>query len=436
MKKRHIFYSLIFLLILFFSCQSQLTLNELLRFGVDADKFFVDEVTLPQPRKEWTIMIYMAADNNLSVNSINDINEILSIGGSTSLVNVVVCWDKAADLYEDLHGYYYIGRTKSILLKEFASLDMGDPKTATATIASDGIDGFNDFVVRNFKANHYMFIFWDHGAGADRSSSAPSNIMKSVCDDNPSGTALDEVEQKQIIYDLSTKIGKKVDIVGYDACLMGMAEVIYQLRDCADYVIASEDDVPGPGYDYTFINEARTNFNLSSYDLAMAVLNYYKNIYSTTSYITLSIIDMAYIGNTSGQFAYLLNDFAATAMLYGSQSIYKAFLTSYPFPYVNKFPYNLPARSYDLYDFMVRVKDSSSIDANIKPKAQAILDLMDSGNLIKAERHGFLHTTVTARGISILIAAPSTAYINNHDLCGGAGGGNTSWDEFLTWLAF
>lgn len=47
--------------------------------------------------------------------------------------------------------------------------------------------------------------------------------------------------------------GKKLDVLGFDACLMGMAEVDYAFRDVARYVTASEDAEEETGWDYKTI---------------------------------------------------------------------------------------------------------------------------------------------------------------------------------------
>ncbi|MCI0388293.1 MAG: clostripain-related cysteine peptidase [Acidobacteria bacterium] len=44
--------------------------------------------------------------------------------------------------------------------------------------------------------------------------------------------------------------GHKIKILGLDACLMGMAEVGYQIMGQADYLVASEDAIPDEGWPY------------------------------------------------------------------------------------------------------------------------------------------------------------------------------------------
>jgi hypothetical protein len=42
-----------------------------------------------------------------------------------------------------------------------------------------------------------------------------------------------------------------IDVIGFDACLMGMLETSYALRGCGTVMVASEELEPGDGWDYT-----------------------------------------------------------------------------------------------------------------------------------------------------------------------------------------
>ena len=43
---------------------------------------------------------------------------------------------------------------------------------------------------------------------------------------------------------------KKLDFLGFDACLMGTVETAYSIKDKANYLIASEEIEPGTGWNY------------------------------------------------------------------------------------------------------------------------------------------------------------------------------------------
>jgi Clostripain family len=49
---------------------------------------------------------------------------------------------------------------------------------------------------------------------------------------------------------LDGKTKRKIDILGMDACLMGMMEVGYQVKESVNYLVATEDTIPDDGWPY------------------------------------------------------------------------------------------------------------------------------------------------------------------------------------------
>ena len=50
---------------------------------------------------------------------------------------------------------------------------------------------------------------------------------------------LDNQEMKQVLANTAKLLGRKLDILGMDVCLMSMAEVGYQILNSVDYIRAS-----------------------------------------------------------------------------------------------------------------------------------------------------------------------------------------------------
>ena len=65
--------------------------------------------------------------------------------------------------------------------------------------------------------------------------------------DDRSGDCLDNRELKRVLGTAHQLLGRKVDLVGMDACLMTMIEVAYQIRDHAKILVGSEEVEPGTG---------------------------------------------------------------------------------------------------------------------------------------------------------------------------------------------
>ncbi len=362
--------------------------------------------TLPLPEKKWTVLVYLAADNNLNTYARLNIEQMKQAGSSADL-NIVYLYD---NLGTDQTGYYYADAGTSRYLKETGEVNMGQAQTAK---------NFINYAKTNFPAEKYAFIYWNHGGGVDRSYSAP--LLRSVAyDETSSNDALTEIEQEEILHYFSTLIGRKVNLVGYDACLMGTQEIFHLNKNYADIVVASQAEEPGHGWDYRFLNTINSNGNLSSKELATNIVNYFKNFYPTTANVTLSAADLNYANNVS----LAINDFCQIAMASGisGAKFYTLFNAST----------NFSNNANDLKSFMQNIIASSEMTTAVKEQAQVVINTIytndgTENDLIFAETHAGNYTS-TVGGVSI---TPSYSTVYKTHLFAE----DTDWDEFWEWCS-
>ena len=182
--------------------------------------------------KKWTIMHYSAADNNLTSYLVTDVNEMEKVG-STKNMNIVVQLDKGKD---NCKRYYLeadndMREINSPMIKDLGSTNMSDPKVLGEFISS---------TMKKYPAEHFALIISDHGGG----------WPGAVEDDSHNGWMTTPDIQKGI--ELGEKDGgSKLDVIGFDACLMANTEVAYELKDNANYLVASEQTEGGNGWPYT-----------------------------------------------------------------------------------------------------------------------------------------------------------------------------------------
>ncbi|MCD4783019.1 MAG: hypothetical protein K8T10_04215 [Candidatus Eremiobacteraeota bacterium] len=194
----------------------------------------------PVPMKKWTILVYSAADNDLEPFQVEDVMEMEKTGGGNSL-NLLVQLDrgkKPSNLSDGWSGArrYKIERDgdpekiNSPVLEDLGQVNMSDPST---------LSDFIQWGIKKYPAKHYMLIISDHGKGWEGA----------IQDKSHSGwMELPRIEDA--LMDAQEKTGQKLDILGFDACLMGESEVAYQLRDSADYMVASEESEGAEGWPY------------------------------------------------------------------------------------------------------------------------------------------------------------------------------------------
>lgn len=203
---------------------------------------------IPQKRKTWTVLVFLNADNDLENSGMNDLNEMEMIGSDENL-NIVVQIDRQkGPKGETIEDGNWIGtrryevvreRTKKIGSKLVANLgerDMGSRKE---------LAGFLTWGIENYPADRFMAVIWNHGAGwvgisYDDESGNNLTVPDIVWACNQAKPALEKANPKH----------PRFDLIDFDACLMGMIEIAYELRDVCDFMIASEETEPGQGMPY------------------------------------------------------------------------------------------------------------------------------------------------------------------------------------------
>jgi len=224
-------------------------------------------------KAKWTVMVYMAGDNNLDGAALRDIEEMARVG-STKDVNVLVQLDRLEDKKTRRFLITKGGGYERDCLETFGETNTGNPKV---------LEDFLTWSTERFPAERYFLILWNHGGGwweearsraaAPKSPGARSHrtrsraslfhhsinatghsTHRSICyDDTSGGDALDNKELKNVLASACTAIGKKIDILGMDACLMTMVEVAWQLRDSVEILVGSEIEEPNDGWPYAEI---------------------------------------------------------------------------------------------------------------------------------------------------------------------------------------
>jgi len=196
---------------------------------------------------EWTFMVYLDADNNLEGPGIEDLNE-MEEAGSTDDVNIVALFDRHVD-YDTTNDdwtnarLYYVTPDNdtdiinSQLIEDYEELNMGDPRT------------LSDFVLdamERWPAEHYALSVWNHGAGF-------YGIAFDEDDGNGGEDHLDMDKLEQALATIYNESGEKIDVIGFDACLMGEAAVQYSVAPYVDYMAASQTTEAGDGWPYELI---------------------------------------------------------------------------------------------------------------------------------------------------------------------------------------
>ncbi len=225
-------------------------------------------------RKAWAFLVYMAGDNDLETFAHSDLNEMRSLP-SDDHVHVVVQFDGRGKATRRFR--FRPGRREKVG-EPLGEINTGDPASLTQ---------FVTWGKEHFPAEKTALVIWNHGTGlrdlpADfdyskllrsrdiqslrnelgRTVFAPTLIklaqhhpmMRGVAIDATDRDYLDNKELKAALaavpYDGPGTDGPRVDLLGFDACLMNALEIAYQLRGLAQFMVGSQETEPGFGWPY------------------------------------------------------------------------------------------------------------------------------------------------------------------------------------------
>ena len=238
----------------------------------------------------WTVMVYLCGDNNLETYALSDLEEMEEVGSKND-VTIIVLMDTFS-LIEGTHWYVIEEGSDHVDLDAGThtcdchkvtgggcpgELDMGDGDTLTNFVVT---------AVKYSPADHYMLVLWDHGGGWRGVCWDDSTVINDLgwfsrLTTPETADAL-EAAQEQIREEVDPEF--KITILGYDACLNGMIEVIYENRNLADYMFASINLVPVDGMAYNlFLAEMTKSPRPSIEDIGKAVVDSYVQYYSDWS---------------------------------------------------------------------------------------------------------------------------------------------------------
>jgi hypothetical protein len=190
----------------------------------------------------WTILVYMAADNDLEGFGLADLNEMEFVG-STEGVNIVAQIDRA-EQHDASNGNWTDTRrylvTRDNRLTEIASEEIAQIGEINTGDPASLVD-FAMWGIATYPAERYALIIWDHGG----------SWLGLANDNSADGNSLTLPELRDALAQIvdSSGIGQ-FELIGFDACLMGSFEVYRTIAPYARYAVGSAELIPGNGWDY------------------------------------------------------------------------------------------------------------------------------------------------------------------------------------------
>lgn len=300
-------------------------------------------------RAQWTIMMYGAMDNDLERFLFYDIHQ-MQLAGSTPEVNMVVQFDRTegyetrwgnwtdtrrfyltrkdapnhtpqqrleiaaeffstqmnfpyADAYAELQAIQQMNPAEFDAIFDayrlevdfdlepvqmLGEVDMSDPRS---------LEDFVTWAITEYPAERYMLVISSHGAG-----------WAGIGPDYDSGRTI--ILTPDIEAGISAALQNtgvdKLDIIGFDACLMAQYEVATDLQSVARYLLAAEEVIPGFGWEYTApLNALITNPTMDAVMLGQAIIDAYMEDYAAQgrTRVDLHLLDLSAVDRLTAALA-------------------------------------------------------------------------------------------------------------------------------------
>jgi len=221
--------------------------------------------------RQWLILVYMDADNDLNDEALKDLDEMKQVKFSPQVKLVVM-----ADFLDQ----------KGTVIAE-SDDETGQLKTYSYDVEQDMGSGYTleNFIKEyedRYPAPKVALIFWDHGDGW--------RVAKIAAIDTTDKSYLYMYRIVNALKELQEQ-GYHLNLIGFDECLMGMAEVFFDVGQFADAVVASEALEPGTGWNYqTLLTELVQNPSTDPYGLGKMVVDAYRETYTSVNNLTMLVL--------------------------------------------------------------------------------------------------------------------------------------------------
>lgn len=261
---------------------------------------------------KWTFMVYVAGYNNLSPFATKDLAEMRTVGSTADVA--IACFVKR--LEQKAAHRIIVGKDGHNEQRENlgANVDSGSPQTM--------ID-FIRWAKDRAPADRYALVIWNHGSGWDpldfdqlystvrrrdgdtgvtpreltvraaselgRSLFSPtvesvlslgSSGERAIASDDGTGHSLDTIELGRVLAKAHEVLGRPLDLLGMDACLMSCLEVSFEASKDIRAVVSSEELEPGDGWPYDkVLADLNANAGMDGATLGKAVVKRYVESY-------------------------------------------------------------------------------------------------------------------------------------------------------------
>ena len=410
---------------------------------VDGNKTASCSVSVVEgPTDDYTIMVYMCGSdlesgtdeygtthpNNAGYAS-GDLDEILSVSGKPSNVNIIVetggakAWAKS-QIPSNKLARWEIDNGSMVKKEELNNASMGLQST---------LQSFLEWGLNTYPAKKMGLIMWNHGGALD-----------GCCyDENFSNDALTPIESYNAIASAKNNCNwsSNLEWIAYDACLMAVQDIAEYNSYNFNYMLSSQESEAGYGYDYdAWLPDLYANTSIDTATLLEKVGHTFieeeKNLYSQNNWgpcdQTQSVYDLSKMSAYKTAFESFANSLYGIIQNSDSKASALADCVNSAQKYgVSEDDYGNVIYPFDVFDVASALSKiaANSNFSSLSSKATAINNALSQ--LVVYEEHG---TGTTGCGICLF--CPISQYTWYYDAEAGAPTTNfTNWKNVANKIA-
>lgn len=228
----------------------------------------VDDYSRRGHRPKWTIMIYIAGDNNLSANSISILQELEAAAGNRD-VRVVAGYDSNAPFHKGaryleikhrrymkkypmnwgLHNDMVYPEGHLAVSPDFCNDNPSTIEPVYEPTAKEGLSRFLKWALKYHRADRHMLILFGHGVlvagNTFLGDSTPPSFLRLNDFVRIIKTHFGEPQEA-----ILGRPKPHLDILACDNCVMNAVESAYEIRNHVDFMIGSQDLMLAVGWPF------------------------------------------------------------------------------------------------------------------------------------------------------------------------------------------
>lgn len=265
--------------------------------------------------KALTLMVYMAADNDLESYALQNLKQMER--ADFSKINLLVLLDRS-EAYDETNGNWTDtrlfevlqdkGSSANIISKRLDCPPLGLSKDSATELDMGNsyvLKGFIDFAKSNYPAQKHALIIWGHGTGWRYSSTESSTDSRAAS----RAVAIDDKTKSYMsVKDLGQALKDTcLDVIGFDTCFGSTIENLFELKDCTSFIVAGPGLSPAQGWNYKELLEKLSASDFSAQSIS-SLMDQYSNCDTAVTEASQISQIMNALDNFSQALAATIND--------------------------------------------------------------------------------------------------------------------------------